>query len=208
MSPAVEVQNLNHWTTREVPLLSIWFPKFYLLHIFGNYCGIICFDQKIIYLTLFSVMARSELLPWKVWMKRNRGHRRSPEVGTRKTNGTFFLSLMTLWPSKSYDEELGNYSRKQLTLWNSELEAILGSHGWANKLGRYYMEAKSTGCCKSNLGKGLEEDCSKKKEKELKYMEGRESLVHCGTTVIFILMGNNPISRSGIGIFTHLLSGL
>lgn len=27
----------------------------------------------------------------------------------------------------------------------------------ANKLGRYYMEAKSTGCCKSHLGKGLEE---------------------------------------------------
>ena len=117
------------------------------------------------------------------------------------------MSLKTLWPSKSYDEELGNYSRKQLTLWKGELEATLGALGWANKLGRYYMEAKSTGCCKSYLGKGLEEDCSKK-EKELKYMEGRESLVHCGTTVIFILMENNPISGSGIAIFTHLLSGL
>ena len=50
------------------------------------------------------------------------------------------------------------------------------------------MEAKSTGCCKSYLGKGLEEDCSKK-EKELKYMEGRESLVHCGTTVNFYFDG-------------------
>ena len=82
---------------------------------------------------------------------------------TRKTNGTCFLSLRTLWPSKNYDEELGNYSKKQLTLRKGELEATLGAHGWANKLGRYYMAVKSKGCCKSYLGKGLEENCPKKK---------------------------------------------
>lgn len=84
-------------------------------------------------------------------------------MSTRKTNGTCFLSLRTLWPSNNYDEDLGNYSKKQLTLRKGELEATLGAHGWANKLGRYYMGVKSKGCCKSYLGKGLEENCSKKK---------------------------------------------
>lgn len=77
------------------------------------------------------------------------------------------------------NKESGNYSRIQLTLWNTELEGTAVHTARANKQDRYYMEAKYKGFSKSYLEKELEKNVPSTKNNIWKCMEGKESLMHC-----------------------------